>query len=126
LRLGGNIDRTFIRGIISRIFANVAARVLQKLKVYDTQCGAKVFRTSVAQIIFDQPFITNWIFDIELFARMIKQYGVDEMYKKVYEFPLTEWHDVRGSKIKKFDFIRQIFDMYKIKKHYKLNSRHDK
>jgi glycosyltransferase involved in cell wall biosynthesis len=120
LRLGGNIERTFLRGIASRIFANVASRTLQGLRIYDTQCGAKVFRTSVAQLIFEKPFVTSWIFDIELFARMIKQYGMDEIYKKVYEFPLSEWRDVHGSKVKKMDFFRQIFDMYKIKKCYKL------
>ena len=121
LRLGGDIDRKFLRGIMGRVFANIASRVLQGLRVYDTQCGAKVFRTSVAEQIFDKPFITNWIFDVELFARMISLFGIQEIYKKVYEFPLSAWHDVHGSKIKKRDFIRQIFDMYKIKKHYKLN-----
>jgi glycosyltransferase involved in cell wall biosynthesis len=126
LRLGGNIDRTFMRGIASRVFANVASRTLQHLRIYDTQCGAKIFRTSVAQIIFKEPFITNWIFDVELLARMIQKYGVAEMYTKVYEYPLSAWHDVYGSKIKKTDFIRQIFDMYKIKKHYKLNRRDEK
>ena len=120
LRLGGDIERTFMRGIMGRIFANVASRVLQGLKIYDTQCGAKIFKTQVAQIIFEKPFLTNWIFDVELFARMIKHYGIEEMYTKVYEFPLTAWRDVHGSKIKKMDFIRQVFDMYKIKKHYKL------
>ncbi len=122
LRLGGNIERTFMRGIMGRIFANVASHVLQGLKVYDTQCGAKVFCTQVAQVIFEKPFISSWIFDVELFARMIELYGVQEMYKKVFEFPLSAWSDVRGSKIKKMDFIRQIFDMYRIRKHYKLNS----
>lgn len=121
LRLGGNIDRTFARGIMSRIFASVASRVLQ-LKIYDTQCGAKIFQTVVAQTIFEKPFITNWIFDIELFARLINQYGMQEMYTKVYEFPLSAWCDVHGSKIKKTDFIRQIFDMYKIRSYYKLKS----
>ncbi|MCL2027878.1 MAG: glycosyltransferase family 2 protein [Bacteroidales bacterium] len=120
LRLGGNIERTFMRGIASRIFANVASRTLRGLRIYDTQCGAKIFRTSVAQLIFEKPFITNWIFDVELFARMIKQYGMEAIYEKVYEFPLTAWHDVHGSKIKKMDFFRQILDMYKIKKHYRL------
>jgi len=126
LRLGGDIERTFMRGIMGRIFANVASRVLQGLRIYDTQCGAKIFRTQVAQIIFEKPFITNWIFDVELFARMIKHYGIEEMYTKVYEFPLTAWRDVHGSKIKKMDFIRQIFDMYKIKKHYKLKYHNEK
>ncbi|MDR1346486.1 MAG: glycosyltransferase [Bacteroidales bacterium] len=126
LRLGGNIERTFMRGIMGRIFANVASRVLQGLRVYDTQCGAKVFRTSIAALIFEEPFISNWIFDIELFARIIKQYGIQEVYKKVYEYPLTAWRDVHGSKLKKRDFIRQIFDMHRIKKHYKLNRHNEK
>ncbi|MCL2416548.1 MAG: glycosyltransferase [Bacteroidales bacterium] len=126
LRLGGNIDRAFMRGIASRVFANVASRTLQDLRIYDTQCGAKIFRTSVAELIFEQPFITNWIFDVELFARMIRQYGIDAMYEKVYEYPLSAWRDVHGSKVKKMDFVRQISDMYKIKKHYKLNSRYEK
>ncbi|MDR2980090.1 MAG: glycosyltransferase family 2 protein [Bacteroidales bacterium] len=121
LRLGGAIDRTFIRGIMGRVFANAASYVLCNLTVYDTQCGAKVFRAPVAQVIFAKPFITNWIFDVELFARMIIQYGLQEVYMKVYEFPLSAWRDVQGSKVSKMDFIRQIYDMYKIKKHYKLS-----
>jgi glycosyltransferase involved in cell wall biosynthesis len=126
LRLGGDIDRTFMRGIASRVFANVASRTLQHLRVYDTQCGAKVFRTSIAQQIFEKPFITNWIFDIELFARMMQLYGIEEIYKNVYEYPLSAWRDVHGSKIKKMDFVRQIFDMYKIKKYYKLKHRNER
>jgi hypothetical protein len=64
-RMGGNVDRRFSRFIFGRVFATCAANVL-KLPVYDTQCGAKIFERNVAKEIFAMPFVSKWLFDIEL------------------------------------------------------------
>jgi hypothetical protein len=36
----------------------------------------------------------------------------------VYEFPLHEWHDVAGSKVKPWDFVRAFFGLALIYWHY--------
>ena len=108
--LGRNINRTYSRHYLGRIFATLASIVL-RLPVYDTQCGAKLFVTSepVARA-FKEPFISRWIFDVEIFARLMHRTDVNAR-SRIYEFPLTEWTDVRGSKIKVKDFFMALWDL---------------
>ena len=117
-RLGGNIDRRFGRFILGRIFATVAANIL-KLPVYDTQCGAKVFSHEIAQQIFKQPFVSKWLFDIELFARIINIHGYPETIDRVVEYPLTSWKDIGGSKLKFSSILRQPINLLKIHRTYR-------
>ena len=119
-RMGGNVDRRFSRFIFGRVFATCAANVL-KLPVYDTQCGAKIFERNVAKEIFAMPFVSKWLFDIELFARIIIKFGYPVALSKIIEFPLSAWEDVRGSKLSLKDIIRQPIDLLKIRNHYKLH-----
>ena len=70
LRLGSSIHRSVFRHYFGRVFAMVASNILNIL-VYDTQCGAKLFRTEHAGLIFSEHFISRWFFDVELFARSI-------------------------------------------------------
>lgn len=116
--LGGYVERKFSRFLMGRLFATMAANIL-KLPVYDTQCGAKVFSVEAAQHIFKESFISKWLFDVELFARLIDIYGYDKVLKNTQEYPLTAWYDVAGSKLNIKSILRQPLNLMKINCHYK-------
>ncbi len=117
MRLGSNVKRKNTRHYLGRIFATVASVVL-KLKVYDTQCGAKLFKTNIVLPLFDKPFISRWLFDVELLARYIKTFGLEDANKNIYEYPLASWEDVAGSSIKIIDFFKAPIELWKIKRKY--------
>jgi dolichyl-phosphate beta-glucosyltransferase len=122
--LGRKIERRRIRHYIGRVFATVVSTILG-LEVYDTQCGAKLFRTSPEMYcLFEQPFSSRWIFDVEILARLIqarrgKQLPPPEQV--IYEFPLLEWRDVPGSKLSYGDFLCAAWELARIYKLYSYN-----
>ena len=87
MRLGAKVKRKTMRHYLGRCFATVASMML-KLPVYDTQCGSKLFRREVVEAIFQEQFITRWLFDVELLARYKQRYGVEQAIQKIYEYPL--------------------------------------
>jgi dolichyl-phosphate beta-glucosyltransferase len=93
--LGAKIDRSPFRHYLGRFFATGASFALGK-PVYDTQCGAKVFRVDERlEAACREPFRSGWAFDVELLARLL---SADPSYV-VHELPLREWRDVGGSKV---------------------------
>ena len=104
--MGRSINRHIHRHYLGRLFATCVSLAIN-LKVYDTQCGAKVFRTTeTLKKIFSGPFKSKWIFDVEILARYMKEKRVSsaEAEKLIYELPLLNWHDVAGSKLKPQDY----------------------
>jgi dolichyl-phosphate beta-glucosyltransferase len=93
--LGAKIDRSPLRHYLGRFFATGASFALRR-PVYDTQCGAKVFRVDDRlRAACREPFRSGWAFDVELLARLL---SADPSYV-VHELPLREWRDVGGSKV---------------------------
>lgn len=113
--LGRRVERRALRHYLGRIFATAASTVL-RLPVYDTQCGAKIFRILPATArLFDEPFSSRWVFDVELIARYIRYLGSSAAAaERIYEFPLTVWRDIAGSKVKPGDFLVAFGDVVQI------------
>lgn len=118
--LGRHVKRHASRHYVGRAFATAASVVL-KLPIYDTQCGAKLFRcTPELRTVFEEPFLSRWIFDVEIIARYITlMKSPDEAAQGIYEFPLESWVDVKGSKLGPRDFAQAIYDLFKIHRKYK-------
>ena len=70
------------------------------------KCSAQ--QTEV-QSLFAEKFRTNWVFDVELLARLARTDGKRDPAKlrgRVREVPLDAWHEKSGSKIKLWGFAR--------------------
>ena len=112
--LGHAIDRRPLRYLLGRLFANTASMALG-VRLFDTQCGAKLFRSSSElAALLSQPFSTRWIFDVEMFARMKQlRRGSQQppLEQAIYEFPLDAWRDVAGSNVKGRDFAKASWEL---------------
>ena len=89
-KLGSTVARSYVRHVLGRLFATAAAMLL-RLHCYDSQCGAKLFTPEVAAEAFGEPFVSRWIFDVEILARLRS--------RRLVEYPVRKWVDVRGSKL---------------------------
>ena len=119
--LGRAIERRAYRHYGGRLFAAAASIVLQ-LPVYDTQCGAKLFRVSPHTVaLFAEPFLGRWTFDVEIIARLKQELASSEHREAadaIYELPLDEWRDVRGSQVKSIDFVLGLVELARIRSRY--------
>ncbi|MFD2892844.1 glycosyltransferase [Flavobacterium chuncheonense] len=114
--LGNTIQRSLKRHYFGRVFATIVSQVVLKIPVYDTQCGAKIIKMNLAIAIFKKPFITKWLFDVELLLRF-KQ--LDPQFElKTIELPLQTWIEKGNSKIKFSDLLKVPFQLLKIYFHY--------
>jgi glycosyltransferase involved in cell wall biosynthesis len=124
--MGHRINRRAVRHYLGRVFATLASIVL-RLHVYDTQCGAKIFKnTYYLKKVFSQPFTVKWIFDVEILARfkVIQQTKAGDLIENsALEYPLEEWTHFHGSKVKISDFFVAAMDLVKIYIFLKLSSK---
>ncbi len=119
--MGRTIERRPMRHYLGRVFATVVSQVLG-LAVYDTQCGAKLFRSGPEiRRLFDEPFLSTWVFDVELIARWRAgemSRGLPAAERVLYELPLNTWVDVAGSKVRPSDFVRALQEIWRIRRRY--------
>lgn len=115
MRPGGRLTRSPVRRLCGVLFA-FAARLLLGVSARDTQCGAKLIRAAVIGELFREPFMSRWLFDLELFLRAAAlPCAAPGMF---VEFPLSEWTEKGNSRIGMADLTGIIFDFVAIWKRY--------
>ncbi|MEG0795349.1 MAG: glycosyltransferase [Odoribacter sp.] len=115
-RMGVMIERKLFRHYMGRLFATVVA-ILFRFNAYDTQCGAKIFDRRIAESIFDRPFISKWLFDVELLLRIRNQRS--DYNQIIQEIPLNIWLEQGGSKIRFSHLLKLPLELWTIYISYK-------
>lgn len=117
--LGSTINRRPLRHYLGRIYAT-AASLLLRVAVYDTQCGAKLFRRGAAlSAALAEPFSSRWGFDVELLGRLLTGAPQNPEIPAIrpadmVEVPLREWRDVAGSKLRPGAMLRAATDLVRV------------
>lgn len=112
-RMGANITKESARKIIS-LTINFIIRKILSMDFKDTQCGAKIFRKDVINIAFSKKFVTQWIFDVEIFKRMTIHFGLKKAKAMLCEQPLKRWIHADGSKLSMKDSIKIVMQLAQI------------
>ena len=108
--LGKVVERSLKRHIIGRVFTTIIS-LLFRVPLYDSQCGAKVFRVEVLDDdLFELCDDARWLFDtqvvIALWARG----------KTLWEWPVS-WKDVPVSRVSLvWDPIRMFMGLCKFRR----------
>jgi dolichyl-phosphate beta-glucosyltransferase len=112
--LGHAISRSFVRHYSGRIFATLASLALG-VAVYDTQCGAKLFRaTAPIRAAFGAPFRSRWIFDVEILSRYLTATSGAQADSRIREVPLRNWTAMPGSKLRIWHVAGALLDLARI------------
>ena len=101
------VDTTYaLRSLMGRLF-NRLVTTGTGLRLHDTQCGFKAFRTPVARLLFHLVRIDRFAFDVEILARA-RRLGLD-----ITEVPV-HWKHVAGSSIHPLhDSVSMLADVYR-------------
>ena len=105
LRMGAHIKRLPHRHYLARVFATFISIGL-KVKTYDSQCGAKLFRREIIDQVFSERFISRWIFDVEIVLRLNAS--------NIVEYPLNHWVHVPKSRLRFMDMFMACSDLLRI------------
>ncbi len=115
-KIGANIVRNEWRHFYSRVIATIVGSII-KLDVYDTQCSAKIFHSEIVPSIFEDPFYTRWLFDVEVICRIHNRYG--DLNAAGSEEPVLEWIEKKGSKLRWYNFFQIVNEVFILRKHYR-------
>ena len=110
-RLGANVQRKAYRHYMGRVFATVVS-LLFRMPVYDSQCGAKLFRVSLVPEVFRAPFSSRWLFDVEILLRVRRLYPDYE--RLVCEVPLRTWIEQGDSRIRFSHLLKMPYELFQI------------
>lgn len=113
---GTIIHKNYFRHFAGRTFSFLVNHYFH-LTLYDTQCGAKIFRKEIVPLAFNQPFLSRWLFDIEIILRLRKYYSNGDTF--IEEKALLLWVNKKGSKITLIDLLRLPAQLFSIKQKYK-------
>jgi len=108
-----NINRNSSRDFFSKV-VNFFIKLILKLPINDTQCGAKVFRVKYIPVMYNSKFKSKWLFDIEMFLRLKIHFSNKNIMDYIKEQPLKNWNHVDDSKLGIKDSVQIPFKLAKI------------
>jgi glycosyltransferase involved in cell wall biosynthesis len=117
-RVGADVNQKYKRFLIGRILATMT-RFSLKLPIYDTQCGCKLMKSDIAHLVFKEKFISAWLFDIEIFWRIINLKSRKYFKEHTLEVPLNKLIERGPSSISFKAFFKLPYEFYKIHRSYK-------
>nr|WP_294870387.1 glycosyltransferase [uncultured Pedobacter sp.] len=118
---GSQIKRLSYRHYGGRVIATLIDMAL-KLSIYDTQCGLKIFSRDLANELFKDPFLSRWLFDVEIFAKMKLLYSLVDLNRLMKEIPINVWTEKGNSKVKFVDVVKIPFILFAIKYKYRIRA----
>lgn len=110
------IERSFFRHIAGRVVASIIDS-RYRMGIYDTQCGAKIFKPALIPLFCETAFSTRWLFDVEILLRLQKA----SIQLKGIEQPLAAWKDPGGSRISLLQVPAVLAAIFTLFRHYKKN-----
>lgn len=116
-RSDAEVNQPFKRFFIGRVLAFMNRLSLQ-LPVYDTQCGCKLMTREIAQIAFNTSFISAWLFDIEIFWRILNQHNQAYFALHTLEVPINKLIERGPSSINGKALLKLPFEFLKIHRTY--------
>lgn len=107
------------RSILSLLMMKIANQIIGfKPGLPDTQCGNKIFRREVLDACFSETFLSQWLFDIEVFLRFKKKYP--DARKLITIVPLVAVDRSHGkSNFKLFQNLKLVKQLMQIWLHYR-------
>lgn len=121
-RMGADITKESARKVISMTI-NFIIRKILSMDFKDTQCGAKIFHKDVIDISFSKRFVTQWIFDVEIFRRITLHFGLEKAKEMLSEQPLKRWIHADGSKLSMKDSVKIVGQLGQIAWFYRKGKR---
>lgn len=105
------IHQPFYRELMGKIF-NKIARVFTFKKIYDSQCGFKLFKKDAAKKIFSLTKIDGFAFDAEvIFIAQKLGFNIKEVPVRWYNNPQTKVKAIKDS-------IKMLIDIIRIRYYY--------
>ena len=114
---GRLIERVHLRHYLGRLYATIICLTFD-FKIYDTQCGAKLFDRKVLTPVVSEPFCSRWIFDVELIISISRLPFLRDRNTWLYEIPVKQWRDVSGTKRSISAYTTALFDYITLVKKY--------
>ncbi|PRP67006.1 glycosyltransferase [Nonlabens agnitus] len=90
----GNKKSSLVRRVGSSMIRKISSKLIGfSVPIRDTQCGCKMFSVRILDV-FKEPFISSWLFDIEIILRIRNKY--DKEGQSIRQIPLRKLNSVDG------------------------------